>query len=299
MKKYCQLSILGMAFIMLLILTTACGIPGLQTAKPTPTPKPKSPLTILKESQKKMNELHSVAVSGNFASKASSTDSGDTDTQMTLSGEMSKSPVKEALQIDMIVTTQGVSVPVSLGMIVVDDKEYIQNTKKNGPWYILTDEQGKGFLGGEVGNLGSKTQSSLLNVATDSDVTDHKVETVDGKKLRHLTITATDSKKTLKKAFLESTGSFNNLTPEQLDSIKLQTGTMDYWIDEKTMYTYQQASHYIAQYHIDGSGAITPDTPNLTTDETMKLRYKSYNVPVSVSAPENAQPLQSFLDLVS
>jgi pectate lyase len=297
MKKYTQWSILGIAFTMLLVLTTACSLSKVQTATPTPTPDPKTPLTILKESQKKMNALQSLAVNGTYASQSSSTTSGDTDTQMKLSGQMSKSPVSLSLHIDATVTTHGTAIPLSLALIAVDQKGYLQNTKRPESWYLLTDQQGKSLLGGGIGSLGT-TQSNLLDVATDSDVIDHGIETVNGKQLRHLTIVATDTNKALKKAFLESTGDFKDLTPEQLDSIQLQTGTMDYWIDETTMYTYQQANRYIAQYHVDGNNAVTPGTPNLTKDQTMTLMYSSFNIPVSIKAPENAQPLQSFLDLL-
>src|SRR5579859_2238250 len=297
MKKYSQWPILAMAFLLLLILTTACGFPGMQTAVPTPQP----PLTLLQNSQKKMDAVQSLALSGNYTSKTSSTDSSstDTDTQMTLSGKMSRLPASLSVQVNATVTTLGTTFALPLAMIVLDQKGYIQNTKKNGPWYLLTGQQGQDLLGGGIGSLGTTTQDGLLSVATASDITDHGTETLNGKKLRHLTLTVIDSKEALKKAFLEATGDFKSLTPEQVDSIKLQTGTMDYWIDETSLYTYQQADHYAAQYHADGTNTITSGTPNTTKDQTMTLMYSNFDVPVGIKAPENAQPLQNVLDLVS
>jgi hypothetical protein len=218
---------------------------------------------------------------------------------MKLSGKVAQLPVSLSLQVDATVTTLGVTVPLSLGMIVIDQKGYVQNTKRNGPWNLLSDQQGKDLLGGGISSLTTTTQSSLLGATTASDLTDHGTQTLNSKKLRHLTLTVTDTKKALKKAFLESTGDFKDLTPEQADSIKLQTGTMDYWIDETTLYTYQQASHYLAQYHVDGTNTVTPGTPNLTKDQTMTLTYSDFDVPVGIKAPNNAQPLQNTLDLIS
>jgi pectate lyase len=216
---------------------------------------------------------------------------------MKFSGEASKSPLSLSLQMDMTVTTQGTTIPLSLAMISVDQKIYIQNTKKPATWYIMSDEQGKDFLG-SVGSLG-KTKSTLLDVATDSDVTDHGTDTLNGKKLRHLTITVSNDKKELKQAFLKEVGGdFEKLTPEQLDSVTLQNGTADYWIDETTMYIYQQEIHYTAQYHVDGSGAITLGSYNVTKDESTKLTFSKFDVPVTIKAPENAQPLNNILDLL-
>jgi peptidoglycan hydrolase-like protein with peptidoglycan-binding domain len=79
----------------------------------------------------------------------------------------------------------------------------------------------------------------------------------------------------------------------------LQGSTTDYWIDEATLYIYQQTEQYTAQYHMDTTGTITSDTPNFTQDQTMTMMYSSFNVPVSIKAPANAQPLQNMTDLVS
>jgi hypothetical protein len=64
MKKYTQWPILAMAFIMLLVLTTACDFPGVAS-----TPAPKPPLTLLQDSQKKMSAVHSLALSGDYTRK--------------------------------------------------------------------------------------------------------------------------------------------------------------------------------------------------------------------------------------
>ena len=107
-----------------------------------------------------------------------------------------------------------------------------------------------------------------------------------------------NEKMALKKAFLEATGNFPNLTQAQLDSINLQNSTTDYWIDETTLYTYQQAEHYTAKYHLDSTGSITSGKPNSTLDLTMMLMYSNFNVPVNIKAPAKAQPLQNILDLI-
>lgn len=289
-KKYCHWSILGMALIMLLVLTTACDVSG-QTAAPT-----SQPLTLLKESQQKMSELQSLALNGTSTVNTSSTGVGDSNTQVKISGKASpRPPTSSSLKIDGTVTIQGIPIPLSLGMILVNQQGYIQNAKNNGPWYTLSDQQGKNLLGEGISSLIS-TSNTLLDALTASDITDHGLATLNGKKLRHLTV---NTAKALKKFFLESTGNFKNLTQAQLDSINLQTSTTDYWIDEATLYTYQQDSHYVVQYHIDSTGTITSDTPNVTQSLTMTLTYSNFNVPVSIKAPKNARPLRSILDLVS
>jgi hypothetical protein len=101
-----------------------------------------------------------------------------------------------------------------------------------------------------------------------------------------------------KEAFLKENDEFKNLRQVQLDSIKLQNGTRDYWIDEGSMYTYQQKEQYTIQYSVDDEGNVTVDTPNMTTKQSMIMAFSDFDKPVNIKAPADAQPLDNIVTLI-
>ncbi len=140
---------------------------------------------------------------------------------------------------------------------------------------------------------------------TKASLTDHGIVTLNGQKLRRLTVTF--GKDALPQ-LLNASGQTQNAQTQQstaqiLKSIKSFQAQVDFWIDENTSYVHQMDEKISLK--LDSSALGTTGTPtstgttaasSATTTDTL-IDLSKFNQPVTITAPANAIPTTNILSI--
>jgi hypothetical protein len=239
---------------------------------------PRTPQKLLADSQSAMNNLSSEHVVMTMVMKSdkqksgsnAGTQNGPTNMNMNLNvkyeGDIKKHDqyslkFKEDVQVLTFDQQQ------NLSEVISGDKLYVQN--KLGKWFVIAN--------------GANDAKALVETSTFADasmtgnITDKGLDTVNGKKLRHITSTINSSTAA---QFAQGIGSSG------IQGSKVSNMMLDVWIDETTNYVYRELITYTM------SGTVSGLTFNL--DTTMQLDVSNFNRPVTITIPANAIPATSL-----
>ncbi len=297
----------GLSLLFLLV----CGTLLLSACTTTTTPgavkSTQTPLQVLQKSQSAMKHLTSVHLGLTSSSTvqlpttASSSATSSGITTLTTGNGDEKLPGQVALHLTTHIGTTGQS--ITLAEIVLNNKLYIQNSK--GQWYVLDTSKLSGTTGIPTRGNDASTVNNVLALAQKASLTDHGIVTLNGQKLRRLTVTF--GKDALPQ-LLNASGQTQNAQTQQstaqlLKSIKSFQAQVDFWIDENTSYVHQMDEKISLK--LDSSALGTTGTPtststtaasSATTTDTL-IDLSKFNQPVTITAPANAIPTTNILSI--
>lgn len=220
-------------------------------------------------------------------------------TTMTTGNGDEKIPGQVALHLTTRVGTTGQS--ITLAEIVLNNKLYIQNTK--GQWYVLNTSKLPGTTGIPTRGNDASTVNNVLALAQKATLTDHGIVTLNGQKLRRLTVTF--GKDALPQ-LLNANGQTQNAQTQQstaqlLKSIKSFQAQVDFWIDENTSYVHQMDEKITLKLDSSALGTTGTSTGTTaasaaTTTDTL-IDLSKFNQPVIITAPTNAIPTTNILSI--
>ena len=303
MTKHKGLSLLFMLVLGALLLS-ACTT----TTAPGATMSSQTPAQVLQKSQRAMKQLKSVhltltstslvQVNASTQGSSSSTPQGLT-TMATGSGD-EQMPDHLALHLTTHVGTTGQS--IALAEIVLGNKIYIQNTK--GQWYVLDKSKLVGTPGTSTSGNDASTVTTLLDLSQKATLTDHGIVTLNGQKLRHLTITfGKDALPQLLGASGQTSTQTQQSTQQLLKSVQAFQAHVDFWVDESTSYVHRMDEKITLKLNSSTLGAAgtptTTGTPgsNSTTTTDTQIDLSKFNQPMSITAPNNAIPTNNILSI--
>lgn len=194
---------------------------------------------------------------------------------------------------------------IMLSEIVVNQKLYIQNAK--GQWFALTLNGATGSSSNPLSSVTIANYNNLLAIAQKGKLTDNGYQTINGQKLRHLTVTfAQSSLKDLLSAMGQLPGNMSaqqqQIYDQLLSKIKVQQATLDLWINEANSYVYQE--EFKLNLNTSTGGGATPTTTsggaavNVTSNTDTRIDYSKFNESVTISAPPNATPTNNILTVL-
>ncbi len=222
-------------------------------------------------------------------------------TTMTTGNGDEKLPGQVALHLTTHVGTTGQS--ITLAEIVLNNKLYIQNTK--GQWYVLDTSKLPGNSSVPTSGNDASTVNNVLALAQKATLTDHGIVTLNGQKLRRLTVTF--GKDALPQ-LLNASGQTQNAQAQQsttqlLKSIKAFQAQVDFWIDENTSYVHQMDEKISLKLDSGALGATATPTgasataaSSATTTDTL-IDLSKFNQPVTITAPANAIPTTNIFSI--
>lgn len=201
---------------------------------------------------------------------------------------------------------QGVSgKTITLSEIVVNQKLYIQNAK--GQWFALTPNSATGSSSNPLSGANTENYKNLLAVAQKGKLTDNGYQTINGQKLRHLTVTfAQGNLKDLLGAMGQLPSNMSaqqqQIYNQQLNGIKVRQATLDLWINEANSYVYQE--EFKLNLNSSAGGGTTPTTAtggaaaNVTSNADTRIDYSKFNEPVTIAPPPHATPTNNIFTVL-
>lgn len=293
-QRYSGLLALGM----LLLLMTACSIPGINASKST--------LSLLQSSDSAMKQLKTEHVVMNSTSTSTinlGTSSSASPTQTTAKLKMTGDivlPDQSSMQLTLNTGAVNQNINITISMIITGQQLYIQNSK--GKWYQLDNTLLKGASSNPFAGSNIASYNQLLPLAQKAKFTDRGTETLNGASLRHITVAfGKDALADL----LKATG--QNLPASQqadlnklLSDITINKLTLDLWIDEATSYVHRMELKM--GITIGGSTSTTGSTgvsSGITSDSDIVIDYSKFNEPVKITAPAGATPTDNILSVFS
>jgi hypothetical protein len=284
---------------MLLLLMTACSIPGVNASKST--------LALLQSSDSAMKQLKTEHVVMNSTSTSTinlGTSSSTSPTQSTAKVKMTGDialPDQSSMQLTLNTGTANQNINITISMVMMGQQLYIQNSK--GKWYQLNNTLFKGSSNNPFASSNVTGYNQLLALAQKANFTDRGIETLNGASLRHITVTfGKDALADL----LNATG--QNLPSSQqadinklLSNITINKLTLDLWIDEATSYVHRME----LKMGITINGGATSTTSStgvssgITSDSDIVIDYSKFNEPVKITAPAGATPTDNILSVFS
>lgn len=294
-RRYGSLLVLGA----LLLLMTACSIPGVNASKST--------LSLLQSSDSAMKQLKTEHIAMNSTSRSTinlGTSSSTSPTQGTIKMQMAGDivlPDQSSMQLTLNTGTANRSISITIAMIMTGQQLYIQNSK--GKWYQLDNTLLKGSSSNPFAGSNVTGYTQLLPLAQKAKFTDRGTETLNGESLRHITVIfGKDALADL----LKATG--QNLAPSQqadinklLNNITINKLTLDLWIDEATSYVHRMELKIGVTIN-GGSSSTTSSTgvsSGITSDSDIVIDYSKFNEPVKITAPAGATPTDDILSVFS
>jgi len=297
----------GFSLLFLLVCGTLLFSACTTTTTPDAIKGTQTPLQVLQKSQNAMKKLTSVHLGLTSSSTiqlpttSSSSATPTAITTLTTGNGDEKIPGQVALHLTTRVGTTGQS--ITLAEIVLNNKLYIQNTK--GQWYVLDTSKLSGTTGIPTRGNDASTVNNVLALAQKATLTDHGIVTLNGQKLRRLTVTF--GKDALPQ-LLNASGQTQNAQTQQstaqlLKSIKSFQAQVDFWIDENTSYVHQMDEKISLK--LDRSALGTTGTPagtsttaasSATTMDTL-IDLSKFNQPVTITAPANAISTTNILSI--
>lgn len=293
-QRYSGLLALGM----LLLLMTACSIPGINASKST--------LSLLQSSDSAMKQLKTEHVVMNSTSTSTinlGTSSSASPTQTTAKLKMTGDivlPDQSSMQLTLNTGAVNQNINITISMIITGQQLYIQNSK--GKWYQLDNTLLKGASSNPFAGSNIASYNQLLPLAQKAKFTDRGTETLNGASLRHITVAfGKDALADL----LKATG--QNLPASQqadlnklLSDITINKLMLDLWIDEATSYVHRMELKM--GITIGGSTSTTGSTgvsSGITSDSDIVIDYSKFNEPVKITAPAGATPTDNILSVFS
>ena len=297
----------GLTLLFLLV----CGTLLLSACTTTTTPgaikSSQTPAQVLQKSQNAMKRLTSVHLGLTSSSTvqlpttpSSSAPSSGITTMTTGNGD-EKLPGQVALHLTTHVGTTGQS--ITLAEIVLNNKLYIQNTK--GQWYVIDASKLSGNTGIPTSDNDASTVTNILALAQKATLTDHGLVTLNGQKLRHLTVTfGKDALPQLLNAGSQTQNAqTQQSTAQLLKSVQAFQAQVDFWIDESTYYVHQMDEKITLKLNRSPLGttatttsAGTTATSSATTTDTL-IDLSKFNQPVTITVPTNAIPTTNILSI--
>ena len=278
----------------LLLLMTACSIPGIGASKST--------LATLQSSDSAMKQLktaHVVMTMTSTSSINTTTSSSTSPTPGTVKTKINGDialPDQSSLQLTLNQAMGGRNVQdISISMITTDQKLYIQNSK--GKWYLLDNPLLKGSASNPFSGSNITGYNQLLPLAQKANYTDHGTETLNGVSLHHITVTfGKEALGDLLKATGQSLPSTQQSDIDNLlKNITVSKLTLDLWIDDATSYVHRMELRMAVT--INGDGSTTGS--GITSDSDIVIDYSKFNEPVKIIAPADAAPTDSILSVFS
>ena len=211
-----------------------------------------------------------------------------------------KLPGQVALHLTTHVGTTGQS--IALAEIVLNNNLYIQNTK--GQWYVIDARKLSGTIGLPTSGNSASTVTNVLAQAQKATLTDHGLVTLNGQKLRRLTVTfGKDALPQLLNASGQTqSAQTQQSTAQLLKSIQAFQAHVDFWIDEKTYYVHQMDEKITLKLKMSAFGtptttsAGTTAASSATTTDTL-IDLSKFNQPITITAPANAIPTNNILSI--
>jgi hypothetical protein len=190
-------------------------------------------------------------------------------------------PDQEQLKLTITQGTENTNV----AQVMQGNKIYVQNS--TGQWFVLDKSQYQGLLGNPFAGV-QFDQSSLLGIIQNATITDHGLQTLNGKQLRHMT--AEMDQNAVAKLFQNNPQlkSFLGLSlgDDILKRTKSFKATFDAWIDETTFYINRTEVKLNMTVDTTGAEGSAPSSTTASLDTVVDL--SKFNEPVTITAPANA-----------
>jgi hypothetical protein len=288
------------ALVAIVLLTSACTSTGGHPNSPTA-------LQVLQKSVTAMKQLTSAHIAMKISDTVSATSGTSTATpvgtsQATihLSGNGDEVlPDKFALHITIGQNGTGAS-NMNLAEIILGRQLFVQNTK--GQWYVLSGGRVQGGSSNPFAGASISNYNSLFGLAQKARIADYGDQTLNGKSLRHITVTFGED---ALKELLNATGqtSTQQDSSELLNEITLQQSTLGVWIDEATSYVHRLELKLNLTLkgepsHNSGTPTLSSTPSSMTTGVDTILDYNKFNASITISAPAHAIPTSNLLDII-
>jgi len=294
-----------LALAMLLLLMTACNIPGVGASKST--------LALLQSSDSAMKQLKTEHIVMNSTSTSSinlGTSSSASPTQTTAKLKMTGDialPDQSSMQLTLNTGTANQNINITISMVMMGQQFYIQNSK--GKWYQLNNTFLKGSSGNPFAGSNVAGYNQLLALAQKAKFTDRGSETLNGESLRHITVTfGKDALADLLKATGQNLPSSQQADINKLlNEITINKLTLDLWIDEATSYVHRMElkmgitinASAIVPTQTTSTTSPTGASTGISSDSDIVLDYSKFNEPVKITAPTGATPTDDILSVFS
>jgi hypothetical protein len=301
MRKKHPFFVLVMISIVLLI--TACS----QTTTGS-TVSSLSPLQVIQNSSKAMQQLKSSHLEVQMNNTIQATGSSTVNTPAVNATTITTTPVAtttavpqnltinvkgsgdqalpNAMQLKLAVNT--LNQTTNLSQIIQGDKVYIQNAE--GKWYVMNRSDLQGYIGNPFSGF-TIDQNSLLGLVQNARIIDHGAEKLNGADMRH--ISADLDKIALRQLLSQNPDLKSAVGQQNLDALLNNTKTfkssVDVWIDEIQFYVHrtQLKLNLVA----DTSKTGSPSAPQtISTDFNATVDLSKFNDPVTITPPTDAIP---------
>lgn len=294
---------MALPLMIVALLLSACGNAngGSGSSNNSASQNTPSPQTVLQNTQAAMKKVTSAHydLKESFQNQAqgTTTTGGNASSNINLTGTGDEK-VPDQSQLDSTVTAGSSSAqPIKVGEVMTADKLYIKSTK--GQWYVIDKSKLNSGNGSAIASAASVSQTDrLVELASKGKVTDQGYATVNGIKLRHLTI-AFDKNNFADLINSNTQASSSAQTQQVVNSLKNFKGVLDLWIDETTNYTHRtelQMSYTLDMSKLQAPGTSTGSAPSsLSSSIDMQIDLSKFNQPVTINVPTNAQPASSLL----
>lgn len=265
--------------VALLFLLTACSVPGLVGASPTPE-------QTLQNSAKVMSQLKSVHFAIPQATLAvRSSSSSNSGVSFTLTGQGDAVSPDQA-SVDLALGKNPVFALVSKGQ-----KVYVQ--VMNGTWYSVDKSQVKNTFQGLFSQNITTQLGQIMTILQSATLTDHGQETLNGVSLDHITAT-------LDGQTLQNLNSLlNSYLPQSAQSAQnqIKQATMDLWIDQSTDYVYQTRLNVTVQVDANSLKSLIGQSAGnlsgvLPVNLQAQIDFSKFNQPITIQAPASSVPFQ-------
>jgi hypothetical protein len=289
--------------VMLLCLLSACGAISATGSSPTPTPTPKSAKDLVQSSIAVMSSLKTDHVVSNATSQTTAS-TATSNTTIKITGD-EVLPGQGSYNYTQTATAGSTSLDTSFAELVTGNKLYLQN--KLGKWYVL-DSSATGVQNLLSSNSGSSA-SSVLKLTQNATYTDHGVTTLNGAKLRHLTVVLDKNALSdrIKTQIVNTLGASGLTISSQEETtltngIQLSDQSMELWIDDATSYLYRSTLNYKVSLDLSAlSGTPTTSTSGssataLIITSAATTDYSAFNKPVTLKAPADAISATNITD---
>ncbi|HLI71457.1 MAG TPA: LppX_LprAFG lipoprotein [Ktedonobacteraceae bacterium] len=173
---------------------------------------------------------------------------------------------------------------------IVSTGQTVYAQRGTGPWYQTSVSNLPGNTQQYLSQGLPKSMGQLLSAMQDARLQDKGLETVNSKKLDHITATLTPQEMSTLSSQL------NGMLPSQWQSNqnRITNGTVDLWIDPATSYLYRMSVDASTQIDKEalaqGAGLQTSGSSSVPVDVKGQLNFSKFDQPVSISVPSSATP---------